>query len=85
MDTRAQSIGISRFFLALIVGAIVTWLVWLVTDPILSRASSTTNNSTANQATQWITSGTEWLPVAFLLISVFGLLVYAIFSREVLG
>lgn len=86
MDNRAGiSIGISRLFLSLIAGAFGTWIVILTTDPILSRASSTTNNSTANQATTWISDGIDWLPVAFLLIAAMGMVVLAIYRREVLS
>jgi len=84
MDNRAQSIGISRFILSLVVGAFVTWIVWLVTDPILSYAGNTTSNSQANQATTWFQDLTGYLPIAFLLIGFFGVIVLAIFQREVL-
>lgn len=85
MDNRAGvSIGLSRFFLGLIVAAPVTWIVWLVTEPIYARSKNATTNSSANQATTWLSNGSEWLPIGFLLISAMGLLVLAIYRREVL-
>jgi hypothetical protein len=83
MDTRAQSIGISRFILSLVVGAFVYWIVSLITDPLTSRAANTTQNATANQATSWLSTGVQYLPLAFALISMMGLIVYAVFIREV--
>ena len=85
MDERAQPITISRLFLGLLVGAIVFWGIELVTDPLLSRASNTTSNATANQGTTWLTTATDWFPVAVLIISFFGVIVGAIYAREVLG
>jgi len=83
MDTRAQSIGISRYILALVVGAVLIWIVQLVTDPILSGAENSTNNAQANQATTWFTQLVDFLPVAFVLISTTGIIIYAVFIREV--
>jgi len=83
MDTRAQSIGIARFILSLIVGAVMYWIVSLVTSPVLARARTSTNNATANQATTWFETGVNYLPLAFALISMMGLIVYSIFVREV--
>lgn len=85
MDNRAAiSIGISRLILGLVVGAFVSWIVSLAAMPILDRASTATNNSSANQATTWLQDGVQWLPVGFLLISAMGIVVLAIFRREVL-
>jgi hypothetical protein len=83
MDSRAQSIGISRFFLALVVGAIMYWIVSLIADPVLSGATNTTTNATANQGTSWLQSGVDFLPVAFLGIGFFGLIAFAVYRREV--
>jgi len=83
MDTRAQSIGIARFILSLIVGAVMYWIVDLVTSPLTTRASNTTSNATANQATNWFTTGISYLPLFFAVVSMMGLIVYSIFVREV--
>ncbi|MDS0284760.1 hypothetical protein [Haloarcula onubensis] len=84
MDTRAQSIGLARFILSLIAAAPIVWIVWETTGRILPGAKNATNNSSANQATVWIQDGIDWLPLAFLLISFIGIVVLAIFQREVL-
>jgi len=84
MDTRAQSIGISRYLLALVVGAFVVWIVQDITKPILNGAANATSNPEANQATGWLSDGVTYLPLWFLLVSFFGLLVGAIYAREVL-
>jgi len=83
MDTRAQSIGIARFILSLVVGAVMYWIVSLVTDPLTTRAMSTSSNATANQATTWFQTGISYLPLIFALISMMGLIVYSVFVREV--
>ena len=85
MDDRAQSIGIARFFLGLIVGAVCIWLMNLITTPLLNRAANQTNNATANTATTWLSDWIGWLPIGILLISFMGLIVYAIFVRETTG
>jgi len=84
MDNRAQSIGLARFLLSLIVAAPLTWILWQVSDRILPEAKNATSNGTANQATVWIQDGVQWFPVALLLISFFGVIVLAIYQRELL-
>jgi len=83
MDTRGQSIGIARFILSLVVGAVMFWIVSLITDPLTTRAMDSTNNQTANTATGWFQTGISNLPLIFALISMMGLIVYAVFVREV--
>lgn len=83
-DNRA-SIGIIRFFLSLIVGGIVTWLVWEVANPILEGARASTTNPKANQGTEWFQLLIDNLPIFFLMIAFFGLIALAVFQREVLG
>lgn len=83
MVDRAQSIGIARFLLGLIVAAVVSWILTLVTAPLLERAETTTGSETANQGTQWFTQGVEWFPIFALLVSVLGLIVYGVYVREV--
>lgn len=85
MDTRGQSIGIARYFLALIVGAIMIWIVNEVTSPILSGAENSTTNATANQATMWMQDIIGYLPIAFLILGFFSLVVYSVFVREAIG
>jgi hypothetical protein len=83
-DTRGQSIGFVHFFLSLIVGGIVVFIAWTVTDPILARSSNATTNTTANTGTMWLQTAFDYLPVVFLGISFFGLIALAIYQREVL-
>jgi len=85
MDNRAQSVGLSRFLLSLIGGAPVVWIVWEVTSRILPGAKDATNNAQANQATGWIQQAIDYMPVWFLLVAFFGVIVLAIFQRELLG
>jgi len=84
MDNRAQSVGLARFILSLIAAAPIVWIVWESTSRILPGAKNAKNSTKANQATVWIQQGIDWLPLAFLLIAFFGIIVLAIFQREVL-
>jgi len=84
MDNRAQSVGLAKFILSLIMAAPIVWIVWEVNGRILPGAKNATSNSTANQATSWLQQGTDWLPLAFLIISFLGLLLLSIYQRELL-
>jgi hypothetical protein len=84
MGDRAQSIGLARFVLCLIVGAFVVWIVRSLSTRILPGAKTATNSTKANQATTWLQQGVDWLPIALLLIAFFGIVVLAIYQREVL-
>lgn len=83
MDRRAQATGIARFFLGLIVAAVMVWIIGLTADPLLGRASNSTTSSTANQGTTYLQQAVDWWPIFALLVSVFGLVVLAIYRREV--
>lgn len=85
MDTRAQSIGLARFVLALIVGAVMIWIVQRIGGEILPGAKNATSNSQANQATVWMQDWIGWLPVGFLLLGLFSIIVYSVFIREAIG
>lgn len=84
MDDRAQSVGLARFVLSLIAAVPIVWIVWESTSRILPGAKAGTNHSKANQATVWIQDGIDWLPMAFLLVAFFGIIILAIYQREVL-
>lgn len=85
MDTRAQgAINITRMLLALVGGAIVIWIVNEVASPLLDHASDAGNDQVANTGTQYLTTGVEQLALIFLMITFFGTIAYAVYSREVL-
>jgi hypothetical protein len=82
MNNRGQ-IGIVRFFAALILGAALVYLVTQVTEPLLERAGEQSAGTAAAPATQWLTTGGDYLLLIFLLISFFGLISLAIYQRGV--
>lgn len=84
-DTRAQSVGIAKFLLSLVVALMLAWMVKRITDPILSRAGTEATAPAAVQANQWFTAGVNSLFLSFLVISVFGIVALAVYQREVLG
>lgn len=84
MDERAQSIGILRMFLGLIVGAVVTMIVREVANPILEKAGTHGTDATSSQGTAWLQEGVNYLPILFLGICFFGLIAYSVYRREVI-
>jgi hypothetical protein len=84
MRDRAQSVGLARYILAFIAGVPILWIVWKITGPILEGSREATNSTQANQATTWFQQGVDFLPVWYLIVGLFGLLVLAVFQREVL-
>jgi len=84
MDERAQSVGIARYFLALVVGAVIFWIVRRVTTPLLDYSANATTNTTANQGTSWLRTGIENFPIYFLFLSLFGIVALAVYQREAL-
>ena len=84
-DERAQSVGIARLFLSLVVALVLAWIVKTVTDPILTQAAAAGETAQATQATSWFEAGVGSLFLFFLVIAVFGVVALAVFQREVLG
>jgi len=82
MNTRAQSVGIGQFVLTLVVGGVVIYLVTVMGEAILPGAQTATGNETANQATTWLQTVPDLLPIIILMIGFLGLIVLAIFRRE---
>lgn len=85
MDDRAQSIGISRLFLGLVVGAICYFIAEQITTPVLDRAGNATTNATANQATEWFRAGVDLFPVIIAILAFLSVVVLAVIQREVLS
>jgi len=81
-DTRAQT-GITRFFLSLIVGAMLAYVVGQVVSPLLQQAGEASAGTPAAPATQWFATINEWLVVVFLGVAFFGLLSLSIYQRGV--
>ena len=81
-DTRAQ-VGIVRFFLALLIGAPLAYLVGQVVTPLLDHAADATAGTNAAPATQWFGTINDWLIVVFLMVAFFGLFSLAIYQRGI--
>lgn len=85
-NTRAQgSMGIARLFLALIAGAIVIWMVGMVSTRIMPGAKEAGTEPSHTQATEWLLQGEALLPAIILLIVILGPIIYAIYERQVVG
>lgn len=86
-DNRAQSIGIANFFLALLVGAIMTWIIGSIARPIHSKMENSTaqGDVVGQQMNDYIGVVLNNQPVLFLFIAFFSLIVIAIVQRQRLG
>jgi len=86
MNDRAQgAIGITRFFLTLIVGGILFWILSDVATPTLAGAKDTTSDAQANQATTWLQDFVGYFPMLVLGLAFLSIIVYAVYTREVVG
>lgn len=82
-DTRAQAVGYGNFFLALLVGAVMVWIVTAITDPIMSTARDHGSDPVATQSTTWISDFLAMWPVMIVIIAFFSLIVLAVFLRQI--
>lgn len=85
MDNRGQTIGIVRFFAALILGAPLAYFALRISTPLLDRASEESAGTAAAPASGWLMTFGENIVLIFLLVSFFGLIALAIFQRRVSG
>lgn len=81
-DERGLALGIAALVLSLIVGAIIIWIVDMTTAPLLNHAANATTDTTANTATEWFRSYVGLLPGIFMVLALFGTIVYAVYTRE---
>ena len=81
-DTRAQSIGIVRFFASLGGGAAVVWAVQRVVGDSLDFAEQEAQLSIVQQSNAWFRVLVENLPVLFLLIASMGGIAWAIYQTN---
>lgn len=84
MDDRAQAIGIGRLFLSLGAGAIVFFIVGAVTAPLFEMANEHGSGQVATNGTTWLQQAVDYIPIAVLFVSFFGLVAYAVFTRGIL-
>lgn len=83
--SRGQVTGaaaIANFALALVVGAIMTWITDAVVSPLLDLEPAT--GYVATQSTDWLQIAVNNQPVMFLFYAFFSLIALAVFEREVL-
>lgn len=77
--------GILNGLLALVVGAVLTWLTDAITSPLMDRAREAGSDPVGTQATGYISTFLTNQPVLFLFYFLFSLLALSVFQREVLG
>lgn len=85
LDTRAQAIGIARLFLGLGVGFVMVVVVNQVTGPLFTYAGREGSGEVANNGTAWMQELVGNLPLVFVLVSLFGLVAYSVFTRAVMS
>lgn len=86
-DMRASATGISNFFLALLVGAIMSFLVSTIAEPLFDHVGDRTaaTDEVGPQATIWLETVVTHQPTLFLIIAFFSLLALAVFQRVMSG
>lgn len=77
------SIGLLAFFLALIGGAIVIWIVRLAGNPVLNKAANATASPAANATTDNFELVLTYLPAVFMFIGIFGIVIHAVYLRGI--
>lgn len=84
-ERAAGSIGLSRFFLSVfVVGALLSFILMELGTPLLTGAQDATNDPTSNQASGWLLDFIDIVPIIMLLVGFLGIILLAIFQREVL-
>jgi len=81
-DTRAQSVGIVRFFASLGAGAAVVWAVQRLVDAPLTYAENEAQLSIVQQSNAWFQTLVENLPILFLLLASMGGIAWAIYQTN---
>lgn len=80
-DERGQSLGISNFVLSLIGGALVIYfLVQRIGGAFQERAAGQ-GGEIGTTSTHWLNLSGEFLPVFFVVVAMFGLLIRAVNQR----
>lgn len=85
MNDRAQSIGIGRLILGTGVGVVVFWIVSEITAPLFEYSSenSAAGDTVAQNGNAWLQEAVNFMPGIVLFIGFFGIIAYAVFSRQV--
>lgn len=86
MDDRAQATGIANFFLALLVGAVMSWIITSITTPLFDHADETVaaSDQVGATATNYFKIFITNFPMLFLFFSVFSILALSVYQREFL-
>lgn len=81
---RGQATGISNFLLAIVVGAVMTWIIGRVTDPVLALMDDrlAEGDTVGHTALTYAEAFLQNQPIMFLGIAFFSLLVLSIYQRE---
>lgn len=77
----ADSVAIMSAILSLGAGAILIILANEMLTPVLSAAEPYTKGHEAAQATTWLQTAQDFLPIVFLLTTLLGLIVVAVYRR----
>lgn len=77
----ADSVAIMGTILSLGAGAILIIFSNKIITPVLAAAEPYTDGHQAAQATDWLQTAQEFLPIVFLLTAMLGLIVVAVYRR----
>lgn len=85
MDNRGQATGIANFFLALIVGGVVSWLVATVTHPLFQHLDYDSLGGNAAYAGTILQDYVAYFATIYLFCAFFSLIVLAVYQRGMAG
>lgn len=86
LDDRGSATATVNFGLALIVGAVASWIIREVTAPILDRAdTATASDSVGAEAVAYSEAFLGYQPVLFLFTAFFAYIALAVFQRQYAG
>lgn len=86
LDNRGSATATANFFLALVAGAVLSWIIREITAPIISRSeSAAAGDSVGTEAVAYSEAFLGYQPVLFLFAAFFSYLALAVFQRQYAG
>lgn len=80
-DERAQGTAIANFFLALVIAAIVTWILSMAHDHLMPLMQAEANDPVANTAVTWSGEVLNNAPAVFVFTAVLSLITLSVYQR----
>lgn len=85
MNDRGQATGLGNFVLAIVIGAIMTWIIQMLMTYLGPLMEAEANDPTARTAYAWSTAFLDNVAAVFLFTAVLSLLALSIYQRAIYG